>query len=310
MGASTQARIGERPREHGHALVKAVERLNQASVHKYYLAYRDIDWDAPESRIERTDPRFRLRESAPLAQTAWYKALPEARQAELGLAMMCQALKYGLGFEASLSRGLLDFAGNEPNRSALFRYAMHEIIEESQHTLMFQEFINRTGMDPKPLRPMAAFVERRLAGTADSFPELFFFAVLAGEIFIDHDNRTRLHDGESLHPLVKRILQIHVTEEARHVHFAESYLKEHVPQLSPLKRRALRLILPRLFDNAQYMMLMPTRRTCNAFAIPSEVVRAAYGAGSAHRTLVESLVAPVFTLLAEPGVAPLRVWNQ
>lgn len=287
---------------------RTVERLNHASVQKFYVAFRDIDWDAPECRIDRHDPRFCLRESAPLAQSSWYRALPEPRRAELGLAMMCQALKYGLGFEASLSRGLLDFAAQEPNRSALFRYAMHEIIEESHHTLMFQEFINRSGMNPKPIKGMSAFFERRLAGSADSFPELFFFAVLAGEIFIDHDNRTRLREGDTLHPLVKRILQIHVTEEARHVRFAESYLEAHVPALSSLKRRFLRALLPTLFANAQYMMLTPTRRIARAFAIPEEVIRAGYGPGSSHRALVETLVEPIFALLDEPHAPRLRVW--
>jgi P-aminobenzoate N-oxygenase AurF len=291
------------------SLAHVVDRLNQASVQKFYVAYRDVDWDAPEARIERHDPRFRLRESAPLAESAWYRGLAPERQAELGLAMMCQALKYGIGFEASLSRGLLDFAGAQDNGSALYRYALHEVIEESQHSLMFQEFINRTGLSPKPLRSLGAFVERRLAGSADSFPELFFFAVLAGEIFIDHDNRTRLRDGETLHPLVKRILQIHVTEEARHVRFAESYLREQVPKLAPLKRTLLRAILPRLFENAQYMMLMPTRRIQRAYAIPSDVVREGYGPGSAHRALVEELVAPVFALLDEPGRPRLTVWK-
>lgn len=300
----------KRPRSQVRAreLAPIVERLNQASVEKYYVAFRDIDWDTPENAIDRHDPRFRLRESAPLAQSAWYQALPEATQAELGLAMTCQALKYGLGFEASLTRGLLDFAEKQPNRSPLFRYAMHEIIEESQHTLMFQEWINRSGMDPKPIRPLGGFLERRLAGSADWFPELFFFAVLAGEVFIDHDNRARLHEGETLHPLMRRILQIHVTEEARHVCFAETYLREHVPQLSPLKRRILRALLPTLFANAQYMMLTPTRRIARMFSIPPEVIEAGYGPGTPHRALVEKLVEPVFALLNERGLRPLRVW--
>src|SRR3989454_8600620 len=32
-------------------------------------------------------------------------------------------------------------------RSPEFRYVYHEVIEEAQHSLMFQEFVNRSGFD-------------------------------------------------------------------------------------------------------------------------------------------------------------------
>ena len=46
-----------------------------------------------------------------------------------------------------LKRGLLEFASTLPNGAPEFRYAYHEIIEEAQHSLMFQEFVNRSGFD-------------------------------------------------------------------------------------------------------------------------------------------------------------------
>ena len=56
-------------------------------------------------------------------------------------------MKTGLVFENILQRGLLEFAMTLPNDSTEFRYAYHEVIEEAQHTLMFQEFVNRSGLD-------------------------------------------------------------------------------------------------------------------------------------------------------------------
>jgi P-aminobenzoate N-oxygenase AurF len=272
-----------------------VRKLNRASVKKYYRAFHDIDWDAPENQLERGDPRLALRASSPLGQSDWYRALPAAQRAELGLEMTCQVFKLGLGFESVLSSGLLNFARALPNRMPEHRYALHELIEESQHTLMFQEFIDRSGTDPVPAGALDAFVDRRVMACAVDFPELFFFCVLAGEIFIDDDQRAWLREVE--HPLLARVLQIHVTEEARHVRFAELYLREHLPQLSPLRRRFLRAVLPRVYRDAQRMMLMPHARVTRRFAIPHEVLRRCYGHGSAHRERVERVAAPVLALL-------------
>ena len=38
-----------------------VEALSRASVHKYYRAFHDIDWDAPENALDPNDPRLELR---------------------------------------------------------------------------------------------------------------------------------------------------------------------------------------------------------------------------------------------------------
>ena len=65
-------------------------------------------------------------------------------RARIGLHMIATFMKIGLQFESVLKRGLLEFALELPNGSPEFRYAYHEVIEEAQHSLMFQEFVNRT----------------------------------------------------------------------------------------------------------------------------------------------------------------------
>ena len=65
------------------------------------------------------------------------------------------------------------------------------------------------------------------------FPELFFIFVLGGEDPIDHVQRETLRSERELHPLLERIMRIHVTEEARHLSFARHYLKREVPKLGP-----------------------------------------------------------------------------
>jgi hypothetical protein len=273
------------------------ERLSRLSINKSHDAYRDIDWDGPDGRIQRDDPRFRLAPDHPLGETDWYRSQPQHTQAELGLEWFCQVLRYGVAFESCLSRGLLEFAANLPNRSPEYRYAMHELIEESHHSLMFQEFINRSPCDPVNLPRLILYGHRRIARCGATFPELFFFSVLSGEIFVDHDNRRQLERRDTLHPLVRRILQIHVTEEARHVCFAEHFLRARFPHSPFWRRWQIRALLPVILDQGERMIMRPLPRLVRRFRIPASVLLRAFGPGSAHEGRVRAIVAPVYALL-------------
>lgn len=60
--------------------------------------------------------------------------------------MMAAFMKIGVQFENVLYRGLRDFAFRLPTGAPDCRYVMHEVIEKSQHSLMFREFVQRTGL--------------------------------------------------------------------------------------------------------------------------------------------------------------------
>jgi hypothetical protein len=128
-----------------------LRRLNEQSVTKHFEAYVDIDWDSDELRLDPEDPRWELPTDEPLASTAWYQSLPAATRARLGCNYSAYRMKAGLEFESILKRGLLEYASRLPNGSPEFRYAYHEVIEEAQHALMFQEFVNRSGFEVRGL---------------------------------------------------------------------------------------------------------------------------------------------------------------
>src|SRR5579872_264037 len=229
-------------------------RLNTASVAKRHDPYADVDWDGPDARIDPADPRFRLAPDHPLGATDWYRSLPEAKQSSFGLDWMCQQLRYGIAFESCLTRGLLELAGKLPDRSPAYRYVMHEVIEESNHSMMFREFIDRSGRPSAPLPAFRVLYNRQIVRWATSFPELFFFHVLSGEVFIDDDNRARLARRAQEHPLVRRMMQIHVTEEARHVRFAQAYLRDRVPRLPFWRRWQIAAFLPVILEQGERMI--------------------------------------------------------
>jgi len=278
---------------------RLIDRLSERSTNKHFDAYRDVAWNDPVYAIDPDDSRWELPESDELGGTTWYRSRPAGVRSRIGLHVIAMRMKIGWQFENVLQRGLLTFVEALPNRSAEFRYAHHEIIEESQHSLMFQEFVDRTGIDIPVLPLWMRIGNRPVIGSASWFPEMFFLHVLSGEEPIDYVQRKMLREHPSLHPLVRRISQIHVIEEARHVCFARHYLRHHVPRLGPARKAILRLSAPLVFFGTATLMLRPLPSLIRTYDIPSDVVRAAYRDNPLHGQLIADSLAKVRTLCEE-----------
>jgi len=322
LGASYQVpeeegvRADSKKRETYPALVR---RLSHQSVVKHFDAYADIDWDSPEMQIDPEDPRWEFGDDDMLGRTAWYKSQPQGVRARIGLHTMANFMKIGLDFENVLKRGLLEFAMTLPNGAPEFRYAYHEVIEEAQHSLMFQEFVNRTGFDLHGIAWWQKLGARQVVRFGRTFPELFFVFVLAGEDPIDHVQRQALRSGRPLHPLLKRIMQIHVTEEARHLCFARQYLREHAAGMSGFKRYVLSRRAPFILAIMAQMMMRPSSQIVRTYGIPREVIAEAYTRNPEHRRRTLEALGKVRDLLVEVGaVTPsaerlwrwLRIWPK
>jgi hypothetical protein len=110
-----------------------------------------------------------------------------------------------------------------------------------------------------------------------------------------------------MHPLVRRISQIHVTEEARHLSFARHYLRRHVPALGPVKRSLLRLRTPFILAQMSQLMMRPSRQIVAHYRIPREVIREAYTQNPTHRARTAESLAKVRTLCCELGIVNPRL---
>ncbi len=292
-----RAKFVPSPEPYGHLL----SRLSARSVTKHFDAYADIDWDHPDHRIVPDDPRFELTPLDPLEQTEWYRALPQSARARLGLHMTVSRMRTGIQFESVLSGGLLEFALTRPNGSPEFRYAMHEIIEEGQHSLMFQEFVNRTGLDPAGMTGIELGLARRVPAFGRTFPERFFLHVLSGEAPIDYVQRTTLSSRHLAHPLLSHIMRLHVTEEARHICFASRYLTENVPSLGPARRTVLAVAAPFIVGGTMMQMMRIPADVVRAHAIPRGVVREVHR-GAGYREQVVRCLRPVTQLCVKLGL--------
>jgi len=279
-----------------------VDRLNRQSVTRHFEAYVDVPWDEEGFAIDPTDARWELAPSDPLGRTAWYQGLPQDTRARLGLESVASKMKIGLEFESVLKRGLLEYASTLPNGSPEFRYAYHEVIEEAHHSLMFQEFVNRSGFDARGLGFMDRIGARFIATLGRRFPPLFFVFVLGGEDPIDYVQRRELRSGVPIHPLLERIMRIHVTEEARHLSFARHYLKRAVPRLGPLPRAALAVGAPLVLSTMAQMMLRPSRQLVARYHIPAEVIAEAFTHNADHHAEALASMAKLRRLWTELGL--------
>lgn len=294
------------------AYVKLLQRLSHQSVVKHFDAYADVAWDAPEMRIDPSDPRWELDGDDPLGATEWYRSQPQPTRAALGLHLFATFMKIGLQFESVLKRGLLEYAFKLPNGAPEFRYVYHEVIEEAQHSLMFQEFVNRSGFDPKGMPGWQRAASRMVVRFGRTFPELFFLFVLGGEDPIDHVQRQMLKKRDDVHPLLRRVSQIHVTEEARHLSFARLYLRRNVPKLGAVKMAMLRLRTPLILGQMSQMMMRPSPQIVRRYGIPEAVLREAYHRNPKHRAQTLDAIAKVRKLCQELDIitpTSVKLWK-
>lgn len=268
----------------------ALNRLNKLSMERHTHAY-DIDWDDPTFDVGPDGPPAELPVFDPLRETDWYRALSTEERRRLALYRYAACMKIGWHFENLLQQGLLRYVTRLPDGTPQFRYLHHEIVEESEHTLMFQEFVNRTGLPVRGMPRMLRWAaQNRVVPLAKRFPALFFLFVLGGEDPVDQLQRRQLkEEGGTMHPLVERIMRIHVAEEARHLSFARHYLNDRAPRLGRGRRTALAFLAPIVLSVMARLMVLPPGDMVRHFDIPRPVLRQAYGSPAGRKALRDSV---------------------
>lgn len=246
--------------------------LSEGSVNKHFDPFEDIDWDNPDFAVDAGEERWILPSSGDaLGRHPWYQALPQDLQIAIGKYRQANVAKVGLQFESILISGMVTHSFGLPNGSPEFRYCSHEMIEEHNHTLMFQEMVNRIGIDVPGMGPLVRKFKYVGAPVAALFPNLFFMAVLAGEEPIDHIQKAILRSGEEVHPIMRGVMAIHVAEEARHISFAHEFLKRHVPEVNPANKVVLSVAMPIVMWILGRSIYTPPRSFFREFDIPDAV---------------------------------------
>ena len=292
--------------------VATLATLSEASVRRHFNPYTDIDWDAPEFSVSKNDPRWALSATDPLGRHPWYRAQPLEKQIEIGLWRQSNTAKVSLQLESVLIRGLMHYTFWVPNGSPEYRYCTHEAVEECNHAMMFQELVNRIGVNAPGMPRWLRWVSPLLALSAAPFPSAFFFGVLAGESPIHDMQKSSLREDKSPHPIMEKVMAIHVAEEARHISFADQFLAKRVPRMVWPSRFALSLFVPIIMRVLCQAIIVPSRGVFREFDIPRAVRKELFFSAPDSRQALRDMYGDVRMLCADVGLMnpfALMLWR-
>jgi len=289
-----------------------LQTLSEASVNQHFDAFLDIDWDNPDYAIDPNDERWILPKSDVLGAHPWYQGLPKDEQIRIGLYRQANVTKVGLQFEQVLIAGIMNYVFSLPNGSPEFRYSTHEATEECHHTQMFQEFVNRSGQDVHGGSTLFRALSPILPLAAKLVPYTFFYGVLAGEEPIDHVQKSIVRSGEEMHPLLLRIMQIHIAEEARHIGFAHQYLEHNAAKLGPIQKGLVSVAVPIVMRWLCDEILVPSKQAQKDMGIPKSVIKDLFWDEPESRKMLRDLFGDVRMLAEKSGImnpVSRRVWR-
>jgi len=282
--------------------------LSEASVEVCFNAFKDVAWDDPALAVGPDDERWILPTVDPLGAHPWYRSLPRERQIAIGRHRLALVTKVGSQFEQLLLQGGSGFLLRTPNQNPEFRYFMHELTEETHHIQMFQEFTNRVCPEVTGAPRWLINAIPLVAQMGWMSPTMFFTIILAGEVPIDHVQKDLMRRGGG-HPLLNRVMQIHIAEEARHIGFAHAWLHQHVPNRGRLARLWLGLMWPVSLRLGADAILVPSRADRELMGIPEDVAREVWWGAEEAQRMRRALFSDVRMLADGLGLrTPLTRW--
>ena len=282
--------------------VEMLAHLSAGSARHHFNPYADVDWKAPEFVVTQNDPRWVLSATDPLGRHPWYLAQPLDKQIAIGMWRQANIAKVTLHLENVLIRGLMHYAFWVPNGSPEYRYCMHEAVEECNHSMMFQEMVNRIGVDVPGMTWWLRWLSPWVSLWAGPSPIVFFFGVLAGEVPVDHMQKSVLREGKALHPIMEKVMAVHVAEESRHISFGHEYIRKRVAQMSWFSRFWVSLYVPIVMRVLCQAVVVPPRVFFKNFDVPRSVRNELFFGSSDSREALREIFGDVRMLCHETAL--------
>ncbi|HUM00170.1 MAG TPA: diiron oxygenase, partial [Mycobacterium sp.] len=105
-----------------------------------------------------------------------------------------------------------------------------------------------------------------------------------------------------LHPIMERVMAIHVAEEARHISFAHEYLRKRLPHLRRRQRFILSLHVPIIMRVLCQAIIVPPHSFFCEFGIPREVRKELFFRAPESRRMLQDMFADVRMLCENTGM--------
>ena len=212
------------------------ERLLRSSAKLSYDPDVDVHWAAPLN-----EDRFFIPERlVSLYGTPLWDTLSREQRIELSRQELVNTVSVGIWFELILMQMLLRASYRQDPTTRHVHYALTEVADECRHSTMFARLIER--VDGRPYRN-----NRWLQLSARALPAILhgpamWVATLIGEEIFDALQREHL-DDESVQPVVRAVMRIHVTEEARHVRYARDDLVRELAHAPWWRKEFARIVV-------------------------------------------------------------------
>lgn len=209
-------------------------KLLDASIRHSFDPQVDVAWDEPW----RADTFFLPPHMSTLYGTDLWERMSRPHRIELTRCELAHNNGFGIWVETTFMQMLARHSLSYDPRSAHLRYALTELGDETRHSTMFSRVMEKLDRGPYPFHPLDHLAVDLLR--ALSTEPLAYVAVLFVEEIFDALQRVGMRD-ETIQPLARQTMRIHVVEEARHMRFARDELFRTVPRLPRLYREALAL---------------------------------------------------------------------
>ena len=227
------------------------ERLVRAAAAKSYNPDTDIDWP----QYIANDRFFLPEHRVSLYGTPLWDRMSQEQRILLSRHEVASMAQAGVWFELILGQLLIRFIYDEDYVSQHTRWALTEIADECRHSAMFARLVETlVGHEHRPnwLTINLGRFFKTYGNTVEGFS-----GILIAEEILDMVQREAMVD-QTIQPLIRSVSQLHVTEEARHVHFAHDELERRV-------RRSNRLWMVR----ARYIVAIAAYVVVDALVRPS-----------------------------------------
>ena len=192
-----------------------------------------------------------------LAGLAGFEQQSVALQRRLSQYEFIHFIQAGLWLEGifieRLSRSLYKDASH-----AETAYNLHEIREESGHSLMFLKLMEQSGLHLPSNSFRRPWLATMLSRHASMHSALFWLAVVIGEEIPDWLNRHVQNHRAMINPLIAEMCRLHIIDEARHIARSRRSLEQHLLTQSALKRYALNWVAPALLKQFVHAFYLPS----------------------------------------------------
>ena len=275
-----------------------------ARIGDHAAEYRDplaaVDWHAADPALPWL-PRSLLSLNG-LAEGEEMSSAAVTRFSRIEFARLCAAGMWleGLLINRVSAGGFLDLRSDEA------RVALQEIREESGHSLMFLEMIQRAGVADVALlgdTGLLSWVARRLKPSGAEFWAMVYIGETVTDAFALRVLKAVRAGHADICPVARQVLELHHRDEARHIAASRVFLSNRLERMTQPRHmmfaRTLRFLLGRFLDAT----LFPTPASLAAagFSEPSALAKRARACPD-RRRLAAACARPALDLLAASGV--------